>query len=99
MKLYVGNIPRGATEQEIKDHFSKYGADNVKIVKDWATGKSRGFCFIEMPEENLQKAIDEFNNTNYMGNIIAVNYRGPRVKKKERKDSWKYKYIDHKNNT
>jgi RNA recognition motif-containing protein len=95
MKLYVGNIPLTATEQDIKEHFSRYGAENAKIIKDQATGRSRGFGFIELPDENGQKAIDELNNTEFMGNVIAVNHavRSAQKKMPERKDAWKYKHI------
>lgn len=93
MKLYVGNLPAAVTEQDIKDHFSKYGAGNVKIIRDYATGRSKGFCFIDMTEEGVQKAIEELNNTEFMGSKIVVNFAERGEKRKVQKDSWKYKYI------
>ncbi len=94
MKLYVGNLPESATEQEIKEHFSKYGAGNVKIIRDYATGRSKGFCFIDMTDEGVQKAIEELNDTEFMGNKIVVNFAERSEKKKVvQKDSWKYKYL------
>ena len=93
MKLYVGNLSETATEQDIKEHFGKYGAGNVKIIKDYATGKSKGFCFIDMPEEGVQRAIAELNNTEFMGATITVNYAERSEKRKVQKDSWKYKYL------
>ncbi len=95
MNLYVGNIPVTATEQDVKGHFAGYGAENVKIIKDRATGRSRGFGFIELPDENVQRTIDKMNNTEFMGSVITVSHAERRaLKKPERKDAWKYKYIE-----
>lgn len=61
-KVYVGNIPFNATEDEVHDLFSQYGnVKSVKLINDRDTGKSRGFCFVEMediaPLLNLKERI------------------------------------------
>lgn len=71
-KLYVGNLPFSATEEAVKELFSQYGEIvSVRIVTDQATGRSRGFCFIEM--ENADRAIAELNETEFEGRSLKVN--------------------------
>jgi RNA recognition motif-containing protein len=61
-KLYVGNLPWEASEEEIQQMFQEYGeVQSVSIVTNPRTGRSRGFCFIEM--ENAEAAIDGLNNS------------------------------------
>ncbi len=97
MQLYVGNVPFEATAQDLKEQFGKYGATGAKIIKDHATGRSKGYGFVDIPEESVQKAIDEMNNSEFMGAVITVNHAGRRAPRKtaERKDAWKYKHIEH----
>jgi len=69
-KLYVGNLPDSATEQDLLDKFAAYGT--VKSVHD--TGRSKGFGFIEMMSEvEAHAAIDSLNGTNYEGRSMKVN--------------------------
>lgn len=95
MKLFVGNVPLTATEQDIKNFFSSYDIETVKTVKDQATGRNRSFCFVYMPDQNAQKAIDELHNTKFMGSMIVVTHAERSTKRnlRERKDAWKYKHI------
>ncbi len=74
-KLYVGNLPDSATEQDLADKFAACGTvESVKLITDRATGRSRGFGFIEMTSEaEAHAAIDSLNGTDYEGRPMKVN--------------------------
>lgn len=74
-KLYVGNLPDSATEQDLSDKFAAYGTvKSVKLITDRDTGRSRGFGFIEMMSEAAaHAAIDRLNGTDYDGRPMKVN--------------------------
>ena len=74
-KLYVGNLPFSATEQDLSDKFAACGTvDSVKLITDRDTGQSRGFGFIEMASDaEAQAAIDSLNGTAYEGRSMKVN--------------------------
>ncbi len=68
-KLYVGNLPFSATEQDLSDKFAACGTvESVKLITDRGTGQSRGFGFIEMASEaDAHAAIDILNGSDYEG--------------------------------
>ncbi len=71
-KLYIGNLPFGITEEQVREFFSQAGeVSSVKIITDRETGKSRGFCFVEM--ENGANAISELNGKDLGGRNITVS--------------------------
>ncbi len=74
-KLYVGNLPDSATEQDLLDKFAAYGTvKSVKLITDRGTGRTRGFGFIEMASDaEAQAAIDSLNGTDYDGQPMKVN--------------------------
>lgn len=74
MKLLVRNLSRSTTEQEIRILFTTHGAVNeCTLVLDQATGKSKGFAFVEMPNENEAKAaIAALHETRIASNRIRV---------------------------
>jgi len=74
-KLYVGNLPDSATEQDLSDKFAAYGTvKSVKLITDRDTGRTRGFGFIEMMSEaEAVAAIDSLNGTDYEGRSMKVN--------------------------
>ncbi len=74
-KLYVGNLPDSATEQDLSVKFAAYGTvKSVKLIIDRVTGRSRGYGFIEMMgEAEAQAAIDSLNGTDYDGRPMKVN--------------------------
>jgi len=74
-KLYVGNLPDSATEQDLSDKFAAFGTvKSVKLITDRVTGQSRGFGFIEMASEaEAHAAIDSLDGTNYEGQSMKVN--------------------------
>ncbi len=71
-KLYVGNLPFNCTEDQIREFFSQAGdVSSVKIITDRETGKSRGFCFVEM--EDATNAINDLNGKDFNGRNITVS--------------------------
>ncbi len=74
-KLYIGNLPDSATEQDLSDKFSAFGTvKSVKLITDRVTGRSRGFGFIEMISDvEAHAAIDSLNGTDYDGRPMKVN--------------------------
>jgi RNA recognition motif-containing protein len=79
-KLYVGNLPFSAGETELQELFAQAGAvDSVKVMRDMATGRARGFAFVEMAtDEDAQTAIDKFHNYSFGGRNLTVNEARPR---------------------
>ena len=79
-KLYVGNLSFGTTESDLDDLFAQAGeVESVRIITDRDTGRSRGFGFVEMSEENAEKAISQFNGTELDGRALTINEARPRV--------------------
>ena len=78
-KLYVGNLPFSATEEEIKELFASHGeVISVALVNDRETGRPRGFGFVEMEtEEAAQKAIDTLNGQDNKGRKLVVSEARP----------------------
>jgi RNA recognition motif-containing protein len=78
-KLYVGGIPYTSTEQSMKDAFSKAGnVLSASIIIDRMTGRSKGFGFVEMEnEEAAQAAINMFNGADFEGRKLTVNVARP----------------------
>ncbi len=74
-KLYVGNLPDSATEQDLADKFAAYGTVNfIKLITGRYSGRGKVFCFIEMMSEvEAHAAIDSLNDTNYEGRPMKVN--------------------------
>ena len=81
MNIYVGNISRTATEQDIKEAFEAFGAvQSAAIIKDKFSGESRGFGFVEMPnKEEGDKAISGLNGKDLKGRTLTVNEAKPRT--------------------
>src|SRR5207244_1294205 len=75
VRLFVGNLPYDATEDEIRQHFSSVGnLSYVSIPLDRETGKKRGFAFVEFSDaQQAQEAIRQFNNQPFKGRALAVN--------------------------
>jgi RNA recognition motif-containing protein len=80
MNIYVGNLSAKTTEQELHEAFEKFGeVDSAKIIKDNFTGKSRGFGFVVMPnQEQAQAAIEGLNGKEFEGSTLTVNEAKPR---------------------
>lgn len=80
MKLYVGNLSFQTGSHELEELFAGIGAvESATVVEDRETGRSRGFGFVEMANnEDGEKAIAELNGTDFMGREIKVNEAKPR---------------------
>ena len=80
-KLFVGNLSFNTEESTLEALFAQAGTvSSVRVMRDQATGRARGFGFVEMEtEEAAQAAIDKFNNTELDGRRIAVNEARPQV--------------------
>ena len=79
-KLYVGNLSFNTTETDLQDLFAQAGpVQEVTLMQDKFTGKSRGFAFVTMTsEQDAQKAISEFNGKTVEGRPLTVNEARPR---------------------
>ncbi len=79
-RLFIGNINHHATENDLQDHFGSVGkVVSVDIILDRATGKPRGFGFIEMSSaDEAKKAIESFHNQDFQGRALTVNEARPR---------------------
>jgi cold-inducible RNA-binding protein len=79
-KLYVGNLSFNTTENELQELFSQAGTvQEVSLMQDKFTGKSRGFAFVTMgSEEDAQNAISKFNGQTVEGRPLTVNEARPR---------------------
>jgi len=83
LKLYVGNIPFGASEEDLKKLFSEAGVvQSAKIVTDPYSGRSRGFGFVEMASKaEVEKAISLFNGKTFMDRTLTVSEARPQKEK------------------
>ena len=83
MNIYISNLSYNTTSESLQELFAEYGnISSANIITDKFTGKSRGFAFIEMPDNNEgQKAIDELNGTEFNGKTINVNIARPRTER------------------
>ncbi len=81
MTIYLGNLNHKASEEQVKELFSGFGeVRSVKIVKDIATGRPRGFAFIEMAnEEDETPAIEKLNEQEFMERPMVVNKARPKT--------------------
>lgn len=86
MRLYVGNIARDVTEDDLREAFQAHGkVSEVSIVKDKFNGLPKGFAFVEMPEqEEAQKAIDALKGTELKGRSLDVTEARPRPERSNR---------------
>ena len=80
MKIFVGNLSFGATEDSVRSVFETHGAvDRVSILTDRETGRSRGFGFVEMPNDaEARKAIAALNGREVTGRALTVNEARPK---------------------
>ncbi len=80
MNIYVGNLNYKVQENKLKEVFDDFGTvESVKIIQDKATGRSKGFAFVEMPNDaEGQAAIDGLNSSEFMGRKLVVNQARPK---------------------
>jgi len=79
-KLYVGNLPFQTTEDDLTDLMSQVGnVESVRIITDRDTGRSRGFGFVEMADDDADRAIEQFNGADFGGRPLTVNEARPQT--------------------
>jgi RNA recognition motif-containing protein len=80
MNIYVSHLNSSTTSESLQDLFATYGeVTSARIITDRETGRSRGFGFVEMSDdEAAKKAIDELNDTDFEGRTITVNEARPK---------------------
>ena|SRR5690606_11155585 len=80
MNIFVGSLPWSTEEEDLRGSFEAYGeVESVRIITDKFTGRSKGFGFVEMPDDAAaQKAIDELNGSSFGGRNIVVNKSEPK---------------------
>lgn len=81
MRIYVGNLNFDTTEQELQDAFSQFGdVQEAAVITDRETGRSRGFGFVTMPDDQAaQEAIEAFNGQELHGRTLNVNEARPKA--------------------
>jgi RNA recognition motif-containing protein len=79
-KLYVGNLAFQTTSQDLQELFGQAGTvESASVIEDPATGRSKGFAFVEMStDEEAASAIDQFNGKELAGRMLKVNEARPR---------------------
>jgi RNA recognition motif-containing protein len=79
-KLYVGNLPYDASEQDLETLFAGAGTvESVNVIRDMATGRARGFAFVEMASDaDAQNAIAKFHEHDLGGRQLTVNEARPK---------------------
>lgn len=85
MNIYVGNLAREASEEELKQAFEAFGqVATINIIKDKFSGEPRGFAFVEMPSpEQGKAAIDGMNGKEFKGRTLTVNEARPRTERSD----------------
>ncbi|MCG7977122.1 MAG: RNA-binding protein [Candidatus Thiodiazotropha endolucinida] len=73
-KLYVGNLPWSATEDDVRELFSGIGeVQSANLILDRETRRSRGFAFVEMSQGDAEKAISQLNGKDFQGRDLRIN--------------------------
>lgn len=88
MNIFVGNLPYGISEQDLRHEFEAFGqVDSVRVIKDRETGKSKGFGFVEMPDQSAaQRAVTALNGKEIGGRKAVVNESRPREERPPRRE-------------
>jgi RNA recognition motif-containing protein len=81
MNIYVSNIPFKASDSELKELFEEYGeVSSAKIIMDKVSQRSRGFGFVEMPDDaSARQAMQELNGSSFLGKELSVNEARPKT--------------------
>ena len=90
MNIYISNLSFDVNDSDLKELFEEYGSvSSAKVITDKFSGKSRGFGFVEMDnDEEGQRAIEELNQAEYDGKVINVSVAKPREDRPDRKRSF-----------
>lgn len=83
-KLYVGNLPFSATEEQLREFFTQAGCNPsaISLIRDRFTGQSRGFAFVEVAnDEEAERAINSLNGQNLAGRNLVINEARPQTER------------------
>ena len=83
-KLYIGNLPFSATEEQLNEWFAQVGVtpSAVNLIRDRFTGQSRGFAFVEVNgDEDADRAVNSLNGQNFGGRNLVVNEARPQAER------------------
>ena len=84
MNIFVSNLSYAINDDDLKQAFEEYGeVSSAKVITDKFTGRSRGFGFVEMSDENWQKAIEELYGASFDKKVISVAVARPREDRAE----------------
>ncbi|HNS03756.1 MAG TPA: RNA-binding protein [Anaerolineae bacterium] len=90
-RIYVGNLPFSASEDDVRSLFTEYGSvEDVSLVSDRETGRPRGFGFVEMDNQGANAAIQALDGMEYGGRNLRVNEARPREERPPRRDGGGY---------
>ena len=87
MNIFCGSLPWSLEESELRGYFEEYGeVSSARIISDRATGRSKGFGFVEMPDdEAAQQAIDALNGSEMKGREVVINQAEDRKRNNDRR--------------
>ncbi len=90
MNIYVGNLDYQVTSEDLREAFAEYGeVASVNVIIDRETGRSKGFGFIEMPDDSAaEQAINGLNGSPIMGRNMKVNQAKPRETRPPRRNRY-----------
>jgi len=90
MNIYVGNLSYSMSDQDLEQLFAEHGSvASAKIIQDRESGRSKGFGFVEMPDDGAaQTAIESLNGQTVEGRNLTVNEARPREERPPRRDNW-----------
>ncbi|MDD2594683.1 MAG: RNA-binding protein [Bacteroidales bacterium] len=87
MNIFISNLSYSVKEADLQKAFEQYGeVQLVKIITDKFTGRSKGFGFVEMSDENGQAAIDALNGTTFFDRELKVAVARPKEEREDRRD-------------
>jgi cold-inducible RNA-binding protein len=97
-KLYVGNLSFQTTENDLTNLFEQAGQiESITIITDRDTGRSKGFGFVEMDSQDAEKAIAQFNGTEFNGRSLTVNEARPREERSNNRSNNRGSYGGNSN--
>jgi len=90
MNIYIGNLPYSVTDGDLRDKFSEFGqVHSANIITDKFSGRSKGFGFVDMPNDGeAREAIEAMNDKDFNGRTIKVNEARPREQRPPRRDQY-----------
>jgi RNA recognition motif-containing protein len=95
LKLYVGNLPFRTTSEDLAAAFRRFGeVQSAQVLMDRDTGRSRGFGFVEMNDDDARRAIDEMDGADLSGRRIVVNESRPMAPRPPRQGGGGNRYGD-----